>query len=133
MTEGISNPRRGPSKAGRKRMAESGRRNLTAYHAKATRDAAARVKAVEQFRADLLIQMGGVATGARLALLEAACATYGAILLVRGAMANSRVREPLALIERITWLDGSLLRLLKELRLEQVKPRPRTLADIVQK
>lgn len=117
------------SRAGRARQAESGRRNLLAWHERA-RAASENVNAeTEEFRVQLFGELGANPSATRKALALSALSNYTAILLVNKELAKKRQPNVLALTERCSWLTGALVRTLQRLALD-TKPRPRTLADL---
>jgi hypothetical protein len=118
------------SRAGRKAMAESGRRNLTAFLDAQAKAEGLPSDAADSYRSDLLAALGPNPSPTRLGLAEAAAANYLGILVVSKQLRKRRVPQVGTLTERISWLTSNLARLLKQLNID-AKPRPRSLADIV--
>jgi hypothetical protein len=119
------------SRLGRKAMAESGRRNLTAFLDAQAKAEGLPSDAADSYRRDLLAALGPNPSPTRLGLVEAAVANYLGILVVSKQLRKRRVPQAGTLTERISWLTSNLSRLLKQLNID-AKPRPRCLADLVE-
>lgn len=125
MRDGISNPRKEPSKAGR----AAGRKNLAGWRSRARQRASELDAEVSAFRSGLLRDAGANPSASRIGLIEAAAATFAGILRARHAVVNCARSDVETLTERVSWLTGNLSRLLKQLNLD-ARPRPRCLADL---
>lgn len=118
------------SKRGRQAMAAAGRENLTAFLDAQAKAEGLPSDAADTYRRDLLAALGPNPSPTRLGLVEAAVANYLGILVVSKQLRKRRVPQVGTLTERLSWLTGTLLRILKTLNLD-ARPLPRCLADIV--
>lgn len=118
--------RRKMTKAGRAACGNAGAANLKKWRAAERLDVGVEM---DKWRAEMLAELGTSVNAKRRALLDAACATYGCILLVMNKLRRARVSDSGHLLERTSFLSGNLDRLLKRLDLPP-KPRPRTILDL---
>lgn len=117
------------SKAGRAAMGEAGRQNLATAREKRASERLDVGAEAQVWANDLLAELGPNPSAKQRALVKAAQATYGCILLVINKLQKARVTDSGHLLERTSFLSGNLDRLLKRLELPP-KPRPRTILDL---
>jgi predicted cobalt transporter CbtA len=112
----MAKKRRRLTPAGRAVLAVSGRANLKAWrelHGRSQPDVTAEV---EQFHADLLRDLGPKRTAAQTALAVSAVASYASILLALSKLLRTRRSRRLgAFLDRLSRLQGQLLRTLRQL------------------
>jgi hypothetical protein len=107
-----------------------GAENLARWRERADTRANALELEVKTFRENLLRDCGPNPLATRVAIVETVVSIYAATLRLRYAVIRGPKTEVQDVTERVSWLAGNMDRLLKRLELPP-KPRPRTLADLV--
>lgn len=127
---GQATPKRKLSRLARKAMAESGRKNLQTWHARATQASQRALAEIDAFRADIFRELGPNASTTRRALAENAVMAYACTVWLNKELSKTRDAQRMTVVEKASWTSGNLTRLLKQLNLDS-RPRPRCLADLV--